>query len=217
MISAFTIIKDEAKYLQRMFDNLKGYVDEFVVINQEREDNSVELCKQNGARIWTAPCIGYCEAYYEQAKNICSKEWVLLTFPDEVWSKEALDKIKEIGNKPIEDICYAFQRVEYLNDVVVPIDHKNYQLRLMPKQYAKFCDLIHSSFMRPKKIMHLDLFFDHKKTREDQDVDEARFATVYKMLILRYKYSKIPWIKSFTDAYKKVLKDFADRGIIWND
>jgi len=204
MISAFTIIRNEEKYLQRMFDNLFGYVDEVIVIDQESDDNSAKICRANGAKVSNEICVGYSEAYQEKAKNLCTHDWILMVFPDEIWQQEALNKVRKIGNSPAGDnVCHAFRRIEYTDSVPWKLDHPNYQLRLMSKKYAKFCDLIHTSFLFPREIKHHDLFLEHIKTAEDRSSDDERFDTVYSMLLLKYKYSKNPWIRSWMNDYQK--------------
>ena len=208
MISAFSIIKNEEHNLPKMFNDMRDYVDEFIIIDQESEDKSVAICEANGAKISREFCVGYSEPYYEKAKSMCQHDWLLLLFPDEVWHKDSLEKARILGNEPVgEEVCHAFRRDEYTDDTKWDMHgHPNFILRLMPKKYARFSDLAHNSFLFPRKIIHHELFIDHRKSKQERCEGQERFDIVYQMLILRYKNSKDPWVKMWLERYKYELE-----------
>ena len=89
-ISVMAVVYNESKYIERAFDRLKPYVDEFVVIDQGSTDNTVKLARKFTDKILLFPRVYYNAAYIHEAQLLAKNEWVLNCAPDELWSEEAL-------------------------------------------------------------------------------------------------------------------------------
>jgi len=88
------IMRDSAKVLRRCLDNLVGLIDEIVIVDTGSKDNSVEIARSYGARV-------YFDAWqddFARPRNIgiekATKEWILIMDPDEVLMPRDHQKVR---------------------------------------------------------------------------------------------------------------------------
>ena len=93
-ISALMVIRNEGAILREYFEHLKEYVDEFVVADQCSTDNSVEICKEYGARVFRTKNWGYCEPDKEFILKQIKHDWAITLDPDERFSTEILKNLQ---------------------------------------------------------------------------------------------------------------------------
>jgi glycosyltransferase involved in cell wall biosynthesis len=92
MLSACLIVKNESEILAKCLESLQGF-DEIVVCDTGSEDNSVEIAKQSGAKVFTDY---QWNDHYSEARNYairkCTGDWILSIDADE----QLLTPVKEI-------------------------------------------------------------------------------------------------------------------------
>jgi len=83
-ISLCMIMRDNAKLLPRCLNNLKGLVDEIIIVDTGSKDNSIEIAKSYGAQVYQDPW----QDDFARPRNIglthATKQWILVMDPDEV-------------------------------------------------------------------------------------------------------------------------------------
>ncbi len=107
-ISAFLVIYNEEKHIERSLGSLKDVVDEIVVVHDgECTDRSLEIAKDFGAKIFVQEHRGMREFHQVFAINQCKYDWILQIDADEFLSPELKKNLRNlIENKDID--AYSF-------------------------------------------------------------------------------------------------------------
>ena len=87
-ISLCMIMRDDAKVLSRCLDSIVGLVDEIIIVDTGSKDNSVEIARSYGAKVYFDPW----QDDFARPRNIGLKQatgqWILIMDPDETISRE---------------------------------------------------------------------------------------------------------------------------------
>lgn len=92
MISAVVLVKNQADQLEECLKSLT-WCDEIIVIDDESDDNSEEIAKKYGAKIFKHALSGDFSAQRNYALQKTKNEWVLFVDADEVVPKELAEEI----------------------------------------------------------------------------------------------------------------------------
>lgn len=95
-ISVIAILHNEEEYLEERFNLLKPFVDEFVVLDQESTDRTVEIARQFTDKIYLFPRIYYLSGYMPHVALMAKNEWVLACAPDERWDPALLEMLPSL-------------------------------------------------------------------------------------------------------------------------
>lgn len=94
-LSLCVICKDEEKKIARCINSVKGKVDEVVVVDTGSTDQTVDIVKKLGARVFEVPW----ENDFSKAKNYAisksSGEWIIVLDADEYLMPSHLDYLRE--------------------------------------------------------------------------------------------------------------------------
>jgi len=82
MISVVLVNLNEAVKLERCFKSLIGFADELVVLDLGSNDQSINICKKYGAKIFKHPFVSFVEKVRNFAVSKTNGEWVLVLDPD---------------------------------------------------------------------------------------------------------------------------------------
>ena len=124
-LSVALIVKDEQDYLPQCLHNVKGEVDEIIVLVDDRTtDKTEEIAKEAGAKVskfkWTDD--------FGDAKNKAldkvTSDWVLFLDADEIIKKEDLLKIKDLlkeedekrEDKKVYNVGFILDQINYNNN-----------------------------------------------------------------------------------------------------
>lgn len=95
-ISLCMIMKNEAKYLARCLNSVRGLVNETIIVDTGSTDNSVNIANMFGARVTFDPW----QQDFARPRNIsisrASCDWVLIMDPDEIILRKDHQAIKEL-------------------------------------------------------------------------------------------------------------------------
>src|SRR6267378_2454874 len=94
-LSAYLIVKNEARDLPACLDSLKGLADELVVVDDESSDRTAELARERGARVFSRKLDGY-GSQKQYALERCSGDWVLSIDADERVTPELAQEIRSV-------------------------------------------------------------------------------------------------------------------------
>ncbi|WP_442266265.1 glycosyltransferase family 2 protein [Tenacibaculum sp. ZS6-P6] len=140
-ISAALITFNEEQNIARTLEKLV-WCDEIVVIDSFSSDDTVEICKSYGAKVFQKEFNGYGEQKSFLVSK-CSYDWVLSIDADEVLTNELIDEIKtEFCKEKIPYKAYFINRKHvYLGKIFEYGYLKNTPiLRLFNKNNAGFSD-----------------------------------------------------------------------------
>jgi len=131
------IVKDEGPHLSDFFSHIREYVDDVVaVIDSRTEDNSADMAKECGARV-----------FFKQWKNDFSKlrnealaqtayEWVISLDVDERASPDLLENLRELVQTKDYD-AYELIKVNLVTNEEVP------QVRLFKRKCGRWEGRVH--------------------------------------------------------------------------
>lgn len=99
LLTASIIAKNEEEMIGTMLDSIKG-VDEIMVIDTGSTDNTVKICQEKGAKVFT----GYLwEDDFAKARNVAKEkatgEWLLIIDCDEIFEQD-IARLKELLKAP---------------------------------------------------------------------------------------------------------------------
>jgi len=93
-ISLCMIMRDAAKTLPRCLDSVQGLVDEIIIVDTGSLDNSIDIARAYGARVFNDPW----QDDFARPRNIgiqqATKSWILILDPDEIITRQHHPAIK---------------------------------------------------------------------------------------------------------------------------
>lgn len=96
-LTACLVVHNEEHYLERCLSSLYGVVDEIIVVHDGPcRDQSLEIAKRHGARVFERPWTGSSESHRAFTFEKATCEWVMRIDPDEFLppaTREALPKL----------------------------------------------------------------------------------------------------------------------------
>ncbi len=210
---------NEAGILPRATASIKDFADEIVVCDMESEDDTREVAKKLGAKVFTHKRLSYVEPARNFAVSKATGEWILVLDVDEEVPVTLAKKIKQIIRDPKAD----YYRIPRKNITFGKwVKHSrwwpDYNIRLFRKGAVSWTEVIHGvpvtqgegadiSGREEFAIIH----------RNYQDIDEylekvLRYTKVQSELLLKNGY-EFDWRDLVTKPVNEFLsRFFAGRG-----
>jgi len=116
MISLCTFVKNEAHCISHMVESVRDHVQEIVVVDTGSSDDTVQICRDLGARIYG---VGFTDfgSIRTLASHLAREPWVLMLDADETLSSpELLEHLiheADLGSEYVD--AYAFPRKRWLD------------------------------------------------------------------------------------------------------
>jgi glycosyltransferase involved in cell wall biosynthesis len=111
-LSAYIIVKNEARDIPACLESLKGLADQVIVVDDESTDNTAQLCRQWGAKVFSRKLDGFA-SQKQYALDQCTGEWVLSIDADERVTPELAREIKSIITQNAAADGYIISRKMY--------------------------------------------------------------------------------------------------------
>jgi len=111
-LSAYLIVKNEARDLPACLDSLKGLADEVVVVDDESTDGTVALCRERGTKVFSRKLDGF-GSQKQYALERCTGTWALSIDADERVTPELSREIQEIIAQDRSTAGYRISRRMY--------------------------------------------------------------------------------------------------------
>lgn len=102
-ISLLINTKNEEKHIVDCIESAKSFVDEIIVVDMHSIDQTKELAKKTGAKVYLTKDVGYVEPARNFAIQKATHPWVLLLDADERAQETLLTKLQKI----IQDDVYS--------------------------------------------------------------------------------------------------------------
>lgn len=204
---------NEEKRLPKALASIKNFADEIVVVDMNSSDDTREIAKKAGARVFEHDAVGYVEPARNFAISKASNEWVFVLDADEEVSPDLAQKIKKIIEKQSAD----YYRIPRKNFIFKKwIEHSlwwpDYQTRLFKKGKVSWNEVIHSVPMTTGKGEDLPAKEEYAILHNNYETIEQflerlnRYTSVQANLLTKEK-SKFIW----KDLISKPLKEFINR------
>lgn len=117
MITLSMIVKDEEKYLRDCLNSVADVVDEIVIVDTGSTDNTIEIAKDYGAKIYYFEWIQDFSAARNFALSKSTGDWILYMDADERLEKSSIDEIIELTS--------SLEKKAYLCKIICPIQNSN--------------------------------------------------------------------------------------------
>ena len=196
-ISVLVIVHNEEEFIGDAFNLLKPYIDEFVVIDQESTDKTVEIARQFTDKVYLFPKVYYQMAYIHEAALMARNEWVLKCDPDERWDTKLLEML---GDLIMQD--YDVFRFRMLCDG----DDKTFVQRLWRKSKVIWTDSYDPLIYNADKLKIFDVQegkIENLRSRTSA-MDRYRREGA-RRLIERYGDTNVEPYKNYVKYYKEIV------------
>lgn len=94
-LSCCMIVKNESERLSKCFESIQNIVDEIIVLDTGSTDNTIEIAKEKGAKVYTAPWDGNFAKARNQALKYVTGDWILVLDADESLVSEKAAQLKQ--------------------------------------------------------------------------------------------------------------------------
>lgn len=136
---------NEEKNISRAISSVKSFADEIVVVDMESRDNTREIAKKLGAKIFTHKKVGYVEPTRNFAISKAVNPWILILDADEEVLPPLVTQIQKILKEPKAD----YFRIPRKNIIFGKwIKHARWwpdmNIRLFKKGHVSWNEVIHA-------------------------------------------------------------------------
>ncbi|HKB88330.1 MAG TPA: glycosyltransferase family 2 protein [Patescibacteria group bacterium] len=204
---------NEAKVLPRLLNSIKDLVDEIVVIDTESTDNSREIAKKFGAKVFPHSYSAYVEPLRNFGISKATGEWILVLDPDEEIPPILKKKIRKI----VHENKLGYYRIPRKNIIFGKwLKHSrwwpDYNIRLFKKGTVSWNEVIHSVPVTQGDGYDMDVkeefaIIHHHYDSIDQYIDRMnRYTSQQSKMKLSENY-KFSW----KDLISKPAEEFFSR------
>lgn len=212
-ISVVVNTRNEEEYLPRAIASVKEFANEVVVVDMESSDNTVEIAKKLGAKVFKHDKLNYVEPARNFGISKASSDWILILDPDEEISKDLAKKIKEIVNTDTID----YYRIPRKNIVFGKwLEHSrwwpDYNIRLFKKGAVSWNEVIHAVPLTQGQGSDIEAkenlgIIHHHYDSVDQYIDRMnRYTSVQANIKVKEGYDF-----SFKDLISAPMNEFLSR------
>jgi (heptosyl)LPS beta-1,4-glucosyltransferase len=177
-VSVVMIVKNEESIIRRCL-KAAAWADEIVVLDTGSSDNTPQICKELGAKVfYLDKWEGFGKAR-QKACALASNDWILSLDADEVVSDELAEKLKTLREAGLEMASFRIRiRSHYLGKAINYCGwQKETHIRFFNRNWAGYNDaLVHESLISRVPVKLLPGMIDHHTypTRE-RHLEKMRF------------------------------------------
>lgn len=217
MLSVVITVFNEAQNLPRVLASVRDLADEVVVVDTESTDNSAEIAKKLGCRVFSHPYIGIVEPVRNFSITKARGDWVLLLDADEEISPDLNSFIRQAISSTGADY-YRIPRKNLIFGSWIKSHHwwPDYVYRLFRKGYVTWEDTIHgipqtrgagSDFPADEKhaIIH------HHYTSISQYVNRLNRYTDFQLIALQKSKKIFVWTDLIIRPFQEFLIQYFTR------
>lgn len=205
---------NEEENIPHALNSIKDLADEVIVVDMMSDDNTQEIAKEMGAKVYEHERMGYVEPARNFAISKASGEWILMLDADERISPELESAIKQIV---IDERSKDYYRLPRKNLVFSKwLRHSrwwpDYNIRLFRKGYVEWSEIIHSVPLTRGEGADLEekeenAIVHHHYSSIDQYIERLNRYTTHQAKGLVQKKYKFAW----QDVIRKPVNEFLSR------
>ncbi|MFA5750176.1 MAG: glycosyltransferase family 2 protein [Candidatus Shapirobacteria bacterium] len=202
LISAVINVRNEAENLSKCLKSIKNFVDEIIIVDMESTDNSVQVAKDAGAKVFNYRPMKYVEPARNFALSKATGKWILLLDPDEYLLKTLKKELLNITKRNDVD----FVKIPRQNFIFNKwIKHANcwpdYLIRFFKKGAVTWQKEIHSQpITKGNGVTLLD--------SEKLAIKHNNYQNINQFITRAMRYSNIQADELATQDYKVKTSDF---------
>lgn len=115
-LSACLIVKDEAEYLANCLASLRGLADEIIVVDTGSTDDTMDIARVHGARVFEQPWPGSFSAARNVSLEHATGDWILVVDADEVIAAADHAAVRAVLAASPEVMGYILVQRNYTSD-----------------------------------------------------------------------------------------------------
>lgn len=156
-ISFITFTRNSAKQLPHLLSNVKDIVDEIIVIDGFSADETVEIARSFGARVYQRKPWGYADPDRMFALRMASYEWILHLDTDERLGRRLKSVLRDLVAKtPEEVVAFSVTRVNtHKGRILLGPFYPDRQIRVFRKSRTVYKGLVHEQPIIHGRIVQL--------------------------------------------------------------
>lgn len=200
-LSVVVNAQNVGKDLPRALESIKDIVDEIVVIDQESTDNTAEIAKKFGAKVFTYPKVEYVELARNFAVSKATKDWILVLDPDEEVTQGLSLQIKKILENPKADY-YRIPRKNMIFGHFMKHSRwwPDYNVRLFKKGSVSWNEIIHAVPMTQGEGLEIE-------EKEELAIIHHNYDSVEEYIEKMNRYTSQHALLKVSEGYKFFWKD----------
>lgn len=193
--------QDVAEDLPQAIASVKKIADEIVVVDQDSTDNTPEIAKKLGAKVYKHEKVTHVEKARNFAISKASNEWVLILDPDEEIPPKLAGEILKIIKDPKADY-YRIPRKNIIFAKWIKNSRwwPDYNIRLFKKGFVSWNEIIHAVPMTQGVGQDLD-------ANEELAIVHHNYATVDEYIVRMNRYTSLQAEARLTEGYKFDWRD----------
>lgn len=143
ILSAFIIVYNEQKNIERCFNSIK-WVDEIIVVDSQSTDRTVEICRKYTNKIFHRPFSNYSDQK-NYALSQVTGTWALSIDADEELTEPLAEEIRDLLQSNPKCDAYRIRRFSYIfgREFRFSGTQDDKPVRLFRKETAQFVQPIH--------------------------------------------------------------------------
>lgn len=221
-LSLCMIVKNEEKYLPGALESVQGVVDEIIIVDTGSTDNTVEIAREYGAKVYFRPWDDDFAAARNESLKHATGQWVLIMDADERIPASVKTNLRALLVDIPQFISYAtlIKNVQVSKGVDSSFSH--YVVRFFRKTpEAKFYGAVHESLYPNQGIIHLpetSFYLEHLGYVDSSTVEKKQFernAPLIKKALEQAKKSKNDSAYSFYCYYFSTTKVRTSEKLHW--
>ena len=190
-----------------MIKSVKNLADEIVVVDMESDDNTHDVAKKLGAKVFTHKRLSYVEPARNFAVGKTTRDWILILDPDEEVPNSLAKKIKEIiKNSEADYYRIARKNIIFGKWIVHSRWWPDYNIRLFKKGTISWNEIIHGVPMTQGKGGELP-------AEEDFAIIHHHYDSIERYLGHLNRYTSVQKDLKIKEGYKFSWNDLIGRPI----
>ncbi|MBI2268182.1 MAG: glycosyltransferase family 2 protein [Candidatus Blackburnbacteria bacterium] len=205
-ISVVINTRNEENNLPRALASVRKLADEIVVVDMESSDKTVEIAKEEGARVWNHPQLGYVEPARNFAIGKAVGDWILILDADEEIGPTLIKKLREIVSKKKSADFYRLPRKNLIFGKWIRHARwwPDYNIRFFKRGVVSWSEIIHS--VPETHVEGMDLLAQEKFA-----IIHHNYTTVSQYLERMMRYTDIQAKFQVKDGYVFAWQDLIKR------
>ncbi|EKE04789.1 MAG: Glycosyl transferase, family 2 [uncultured bacterium] len=188
------------KYLEECLQSVSS-VEEIIICDMHSTDRTIEIAQKYGCKIIYHENLGFADPARNFALSHATQDWVLVVDADEIITKELLDYLREVTQKPDCPDCYQIPRKNYVFGKFMRSLYPNCILRFFRRGNVSFSKHVHCT---PDEIKGKEIKIDPK--REELAMIHYNYDTVASFMSRTNTYTSLEIEKMVKRGFKFSLK-----------